>query len=85
MVKERKGEMQPAVRDYTLNMHKRLQGKAFKKRAPFAVRDVKRFAQKEMFTQVSIHCRVKKILAFILSKECLDRVFESKYLYRHRM
>merc|ERR1711959_359983 len=51
MVKERKGEVQPAVRDYTLNMHKRLQGIAFKKRAPRSVRDIRRFAQKEMHTQ----------------------------------
>merc|ERR1712138_157417 len=51
MVKERKGEIQPAVRDYTLNMHKRLQGIAFKKRAPRYVRDIRRFAQKEMHTQ----------------------------------
>ena len=37
MVKEqRKGEMQPAVRDYTLNMHKRLQGVAFKKTFSYA-------------------------------------------------
>merc|ERR1712139_49548 len=49
--KERKQEMQPAVRDYTLNMHKRLQGIAFKKRAPRSVRDIRRFAQKEMHTQ----------------------------------
>ena len=45
--------MQPVKRDYTLNMHKRLQGIQFKKRAPRAIRDIKRFAQKEMFTKVS--------------------------------
>ena len=49
----RKKEMQNATRDYTLNMHKRLQGIAFKKRSTYAVRDIKRFAIKEMHTQVS--------------------------------
>ena len=54
MVKDaRKKEMQNATRDYTLNMHKRLQGIAFKKRSTYAVRDIKRFAIKEMHTQVS--------------------------------
>ena len=51
--KERKQEMQVATRDYTLNMHKRLQGIAFKKRATRSVRDIKRFAAREMHTQVS--------------------------------
>ena len=49
----RKKEMENATRDYTLNMHKRMHGVAFKKRAPKAVRIVKKFAIKEMHTQVS--------------------------------
>ena len=49
-----KTEMQPACRDYTLNLHKRLQGIQFKKRAPRAIRNIKRFAQSEMYTEVSI-------------------------------
>ena len=44
--------MQPVKRDYTLNMHKRLQKIQFKKRAPRAIRDIRRFTQKEMFTKV---------------------------------
>merc|ERR1711990_380374 len=44
-------EMQPACRDYTLHLHKRLQGVQFKKRAPRAIRDIRRFAQKEMYTK----------------------------------
>ncbi len=51
--KDRKQEMQVATRDYTLNMHKRLQGIQFKKRAPRSVRVVRRFAQAAMHTQVS--------------------------------
>merc|ERR1711977_638323 len=46
----RSKELQVATRDYTLNMHKRLQGVAFKKRATRAVRECKRFAAKEMLT-----------------------------------
>ena len=45
-------EMQPACRDYTLHLHKRLQGIQFKKRAPRCIRDIKRFATKEMYTEV---------------------------------
>ena len=53
MVKKegRKTEMGNACRDYTLNLHKRLQGIAFKKRAPRALREVRRFAQGEMHTE----------------------------------
>merc|ERR1712113_19134 len=47
----KKTELQPACRDYTLNLHKRLQGIQFKKRAPRAIRNIRRFAQKEMFTE----------------------------------
>merc|ERR1711990_96736 len=46
-----KAEMQPVCRDYTLNMHKILQKVQFKKRAPRCIRDIKRFAAKEMFCQ----------------------------------
>merc|ERR1712070_901040 len=47
----RKKELTNATRDYTLNMHKRLQGIAFKKRATRAVRVCARFAASEMHTQ----------------------------------
>ena len=45
-----RAEMGNAIRDYTLNMHKRLQGVPFKKRATKAVRVIKRFAENEMRT-----------------------------------
>merc|ERR1712039_382467 len=47
----KKTELQPACRDYTLNLHKRLQGIQFKKRAPRAIRNIRRFAAKEMHTE----------------------------------
>ena len=46
-----KTELQPACRDYTINVHKMLHGIQFKKRAPRCIRDIKRFAAKEMFTE----------------------------------
>ena len=49
----KKAEMQPACRDYTLNMHKGLQGIQFKKRAPRAIKNIRRFTIKEMRTRVS--------------------------------
>merc|ERR1712060_991892 len=57
MVKEagKNKEMQPACRDYTLNLHKRLQGIQFKKRAPRAIRNIRRFAAKEMHTDPNVN------------------------------
>ena len=52
MPKKGQKELKPAARDYTIHMHKRLQGIQFKKRAPRAVREIVRFAQKEMQTKV---------------------------------
>ena len=40
----KKKELQPVTRDYTINLHKRLHAIQFKKRAPRAVREIKRFA-----------------------------------------
>ena len=60
--KDRKQEMQVATRDYTLNMHKRLQGVQFKRRAARAVREVRRFAQAAMHTQVSHVASIHRVL-----------------------
>jgi large subunit ribosomal protein L31e len=51
----KKKEIQPVTRDYSLNLHKRLYKIQFKKRAPRAIREIRRFAQKEMFTKVPYH------------------------------
>ncbi len=48
----KKKELQPVTRDYTINLHKRLYKMQFKRRAPRAVREIKTFAVKEMFTKV---------------------------------
>merc|ERR1712156_220837 len=46
----KKSELQPACRDYTLNLHKRLQGIQFKQRAPKAIKNIRKFTQKAMHT-----------------------------------
>ncbi len=38
------------TREYTINLHKRLHGTSFKKKAPKAVKEIKKFAEKMMGT-----------------------------------
>ncbi|KAI9664590.1 MAG: 60S ribosomal protein L31 [Bathelium mastoideum] len=38
------------AREYTINLHKRIHGTTFKKRAPKAVKEIRKFAQKAMGT-----------------------------------
>jgi ribosomal protein L31E len=49
MVEKRSKE--PTTREYTINLHKRLHGINFKKRAPRAVKEVRLFASKVMGTK----------------------------------
>ncbi|XKL64220.1 hypothetical protein PGB90_004306 [Kerria lacca] len=54
------------TRVYTINMHKRLHNIGFKKRAPRAVKEIRKFAAQQMGTQdVRIDTRLNK---FIWSK-----------------
>jgi len=39
------------AREYTIHLHKRVHGVAFKKRAPRAIKEIKSFARKEMQTE----------------------------------
>ena len=49
------------AREYTINLHKRLHKIGFKKRAPRAVTEIKKFAQKAMGTaDVRIHPQLNK-------------------------
>lgn len=53
----------PVTREYTINLHKRLHGINFKKRAPRAVKEVKKFAAKMMHTKdVRIDVKLNKEL-----------------------
>jgi large subunit ribosomal protein L31e len=50
-------------RDYTINLHKRLHRVGFKKKAPRAVKECKKFAQKMMGTKdVRVDARLNKFL-----------------------
>merc|ERR1711874_903515 len=51
------------TREYTINLHKRLHGIGFKYRAPRAVKEIKKFAEKQMGTQdVRIDTRLNKAI-----------------------
>merc|ERR1712024_97260 len=55
--------MEVVTREYTINLHKRLHGIGFKYRAPRAIKEVKKFAQKQMGTDdVRIDTRLNKHL-----------------------
>merc|ERR1712048_76263 len=54
MAKDKKSAKSPlnevVTREYTINLHKRIHGMQFKKRAPRAIREIKKFAEKMMGT-----------------------------------
>ncbi|KAL8109894.1 hypothetical protein AgCh_025840 [Apium graveolens] len=52
MVEKTKGRKEEVVtREYTINLHKRLHGCTFKKKAPNAIKEIRKFAQKSMGTK----------------------------------
>merc|ERR1712141_95757 len=66
MAKEKKAKSTMAevvTREYTINLHKRLHGIGFKYRAPRAIKEVKKFAEKQMGTpDIRIDTRLNKHL-----------------------
>nr|ALS05286.1 60S ribosomal protein L31 [Pseudodiaptomus poplesia] len=63
--KEKKGATigEVVTREYTINLHKRLHGIGFKYRAPRAVKEIKKFAEKQMGTpDVRIDTRLNKAI-----------------------
>ncbi|KAI2798235.1 60S ribosomal protein L31 [Blomia tropicalis] len=51
------------TREYTIHLHKRLHGVGFKKRAPRAIKEIKKFASKQMGTEdVRIETRLNKFV-----------------------
>jgi ribosomal protein L31E len=46
-------EVEAATRDYTVILHKRVQGVQFKKKAPRAIKAIKKFARTNMRTEVA--------------------------------
>ncbi|CAG9861457.1 unnamed protein product [Phyllotreta striolata] len=63
---EKKGKSainEVVTREYTVNLHKRLHGISFKKRAPRAIKAIRQFAEKQMGTpDVRIDTRLNKQL-----------------------
>ncbi|KAI0519564.1 60S ribosomal protein L31 [Dendrobium catenatum] len=59
-----KGRKEEVVtREYTINLHKRLHGCTFKKKAPKAIKEIRKFAQKAMgTTDVRIDVKVNKLI-----------------------
>jgi len=61
---EKKGKSainEVVTREYTINMHKRLHSIGFKKRSPRAIKEIRKFAIKQMGTQdVRIDTRLNK-------------------------
>lgn len=54
------------TREYTIHLHKRLHGVGFKKRSPRAIKEIRKFAEKQMGTpDVRVDTRLNK---FIWSK-----------------
>ncbi|EME29733.1 60S ribosomal protein L31e [Galdieria sulphuraria] len=55
MAKDKKSSkqtmMESATREYTINLHKRLHGCVWKRRAPRAIKEIRKFAQKAMGTE----------------------------------
>merc|ERR1711862_992291 len=55
--------MEVVTREYTINLHKRLHGIGFKYHAPRAVKEIKKFAEKQMGTKdVRIDTRLNKAI-----------------------
>ncbi|XP_029044190.1 ribosomal protein L31 [Osmia lignaria lignaria] len=63
---EKKGKSainEVVTREYTVNLHKRLHSVGFKKRAPRAIKEIRKFAEKQMGTpDVRIDTRLNKQL-----------------------
>jgi large subunit ribosomal protein L31e len=78
--KSRKSAINEVVtREYTVNLHKRLHGISFKKRAPRAIKEIRKFAEQQMGTpDVRIDTRLNKQLwskgiRWVFLKYCKER------------
>uniref|UniRef100_A0A2K5XAR3 Large ribosomal subunit protein eL31 n=1 Tax=Mandrillus leucophaeus TaxID=9568 RepID=A0A2K5XAR3_MANLE len=59
------------TREYTINIHKRIHGVGFKKRAPRALKEIRKFAMKEMGTpDVRIDTRLNKAVWAKGTRKC---------------
>merc|ERR1712118_620776 len=59
----KKKTMEPATRDATVHLHKKMQGIQFKKRAPRCIREIRKFVEKSMQTKdVHVDTKLNKYL-----------------------
>ena len=69
--KGKRASKEVVTREYTINLHKRLHNVTFKKKAPKAVKEVRKFAQKMMKTS-DVRLDVK------LNKEIWSKVWRKR-------
>ncbi|XP_039014697.1 60S ribosomal protein L31-like [Hibiscus syriacus] len=64
MVEKTRGRKEEVVtREYTINLHKRLHSCTFKKKAPKAIKEIRKFAEKAMGTKdVIVDVKLNKLL-----------------------
>lgn len=63
MAKKESKAKEVVTREYTVNLHKRLHSLQFKKRAPRAIKEIKKFAQKMMKTKdVRLDVKLNKLV-----------------------
>ena len=75
MPKTERSTAEVVTRDYTINLHKRLHGVGFKKKAPRAIREIKKFAEKQMRTKdVRIDTALNKYVWSKVIRNVLYRV-----------
>ncbi|VDK69375.1 unnamed protein product [Onchocerca ochengi] len=61
--KPRSAMSEVVTREYTVNLHRRLHGVGFKKRAPKAIKAIRKFAEEQMGTKdVRVHIRLNEFL-----------------------
>lgn len=78
------------TREYTINLHKRLNETSFKKRAPKAIKEIKKFAQKHMKTKdVRIDVKLNKavwakVCCSLAGSPCNDLDFKQEIKCQRR-
>lgn len=75
---DKKSRVKDAVtREYTINLHKRLHKITFKKRAPKAIKEIKKFATKHMRTSdVRVDVKLNKaVWSRVRSCDCQPSLF----------
>ncbi|VDN51472.1 unnamed protein product [Dracunculus medinensis] len=61
--KSRSAMSEVVTREYTINLHKRIHGIGFKKRAPRAIKELRKFAEQQMGTKdVRVDTRLNKFI-----------------------